>query len=179
MRLSGFVEDHELALRYAAADAFVALSEYEGFGLPALEAAARGLPLVVGRPPSQGEIFRDAALLVDPRDEHAIAQALDRALGDTHHAGRPGRVRPGARRAPLLGRDRAPDARDTARRRRSMSVAPRVAVVVVSFETRDTLVAALGALERHAGLPIETVVVDNASSDGSTDACGRAFPACA
>jgi glycosyltransferase involved in cell wall biosynthesis len=83
VRLSGFVEDHALALRYAAADAFVALSEYEGFGLPALEAAARGLPLVVGRAPSQGEIFRDAALLVDSRNEADIARALGQALGDT------------------------------------------------------------------------------------------------
>ena len=82
VRCTGFVEDPELVLRYAAADAFVSLSEYEGFGLPALEAAARGLPLVLGRAPSQGEIFREAALLVDPRDEAAVAQALDRALGD-------------------------------------------------------------------------------------------------
>jgi glycosyltransferase involved in cell wall biosynthesis len=82
VRFSGFVEDPELALRYAAADAFVSLSEYEGFGLPALEAAARGLPLVIGRAPSQGEIFRDAALLVDPRNEQQVADALARALGD-------------------------------------------------------------------------------------------------
>ena len=82
VRFSGFVGDPELALRYAAADAFVSLSEYEGFGLPALEAAARGLPLVLGRAPSQGEIFREAALLVDPRDEAAVTQALDRALAD-------------------------------------------------------------------------------------------------
>jgi glycosyltransferase involved in cell wall biosynthesis len=82
VRLSGFVDDRALALRYAAADAFVSLSEYEGFGLPALEAAAHELPLVVGRPPSLGEIFREAALVVDPRDESAIAHALDRVLGD-------------------------------------------------------------------------------------------------
>jgi glycosyltransferase involved in cell wall biosynthesis len=82
VRFPGFVEDRDLALRYAAADAFVSLSEYEGFGLPALEAAARGLPLVVGRAPSQGEIFREAALLVDSRDEAEVAHALDRALGD-------------------------------------------------------------------------------------------------
>jgi glycosyltransferase involved in cell wall biosynthesis len=81
-RLSGFVDDAALSLRYAAADAFVALSEYEGFGLPALEAAGRGVPLVVGRPPSLGEIFRGAALLVEPRDETAIAAALDRVLSD-------------------------------------------------------------------------------------------------
>jgi glycosyltransferase involved in cell wall biosynthesis len=82
VRLSGFVEEWELADRYAAADAAVFLSEYEGFGLPALEAAARGLPLVVARAPALGEVFRDAALLVDPRDETAISAALDRVLSD-------------------------------------------------------------------------------------------------
>ena len=41
------------------------------------------MPLVVGRAPSQGEIFRDAALLVDPRDETAVAAALDRASSRT------------------------------------------------------------------------------------------------
>lgn len=82
VRLAGYVDDLGLALRYAAADAFVALSEYEGFGLPALEAAARGVPLVVGRAPSQGEIFKDAALLVEPRDEEAVATAVHRVLTD-------------------------------------------------------------------------------------------------
>ena len=82
VRLSGFVEDEAIAARYAAADAAVFLSEYEGFGLPALECAARGIPLVVGRAPAQGEIFRDAAVLVDPRDETEVAAALHRVLTD-------------------------------------------------------------------------------------------------
>jgi glycosyltransferase involved in cell wall biosynthesis len=82
VRLSGFVDDAALADRYAAADAAVFLSEYEGFGLPALEAAARGVPLVVSRAPSLGEVFRGAALLVDPRDETEIAATLGRVLGD-------------------------------------------------------------------------------------------------
>jgi glycosyltransferase involved in cell wall biosynthesis len=82
VRLSGFVEDEALADRYAAADAAVFLSEYEGFGLPALEAASRGIPLVLSPAPSLGEIFRGAALLADPRDETAVAAALDRVLSD-------------------------------------------------------------------------------------------------
>jgi glycosyltransferase involved in cell wall biosynthesis len=82
VRLSGFVDEDGLADRYAAADAAVFLSEYEGFGLPAMEAAARGVPLVVGRAPSLGEIFHEAALLVDPRDETGVAVALDRSLTD-------------------------------------------------------------------------------------------------
>jgi glycosyltransferase involved in cell wall biosynthesis len=82
VRLSGFVGDAELAERYAAADAAVFLSEYEGFGLPALEAAARGVPLVVSRHPSLGEVFGEAALLVEPRDESAVAAAIDALLRD-------------------------------------------------------------------------------------------------
>jgi glycosyltransferase involved in cell wall biosynthesis len=88
VRLSGFVDEAGLADRYAAADAAVFLSEYEGFGLPALEAAARGVPLVTSRAPSLGEIFREAALLVEPRDETAVATALDRILRDVSLAGR-------------------------------------------------------------------------------------------
>jgi glycosyltransferase involved in cell wall biosynthesis len=80
VRLSGFVDEQALADRYAAADAAVFLSEYEGFGLPALEAASRGLPMVVSRSPSLGEIFGRAAILVSPRDESAVAKALHRVL---------------------------------------------------------------------------------------------------
>jgi glycosyltransferase involved in cell wall biosynthesis len=83
VRLSGYVDEPGLADRYAAADAAVFLSEYEGFGLPALEAAARGVPLVVSRAPALGEVFAEAALRVDPRDETAVARALDQALTDT------------------------------------------------------------------------------------------------
>jgi glycosyltransferase involved in cell wall biosynthesis len=82
VRLSGFVSDAALADRYAAADVAIFLSEYEGFGLPALEAAARGVPLVLSRDPSLGEVFKGAALLVDPRDPDAVAGAVARVLED-------------------------------------------------------------------------------------------------
>ena len=82
MRLSGFVDEAGLADRYAAADVAVFLSEYEGFGLPALEAAARGVPLVASRAPALGEIFGEAALLVEPRDEPQVAGAIDQLLRD-------------------------------------------------------------------------------------------------
>jgi glycosyltransferase involved in cell wall biosynthesis len=82
VRLDGFVDDAALALRYAAADVAVFLSDYEGFGLPALEAMARGVPVVASRAPSLGEIFGEAALLVEPRDERDVAGAIERILGD-------------------------------------------------------------------------------------------------
>jgi glycosyltransferase involved in cell wall biosynthesis len=81
-RLSGFVGEATLADLYAAADVAVFLSEYEGFGLPALEAMARGIPVVTSTRPALGEVFGEAALLVDPRDAPAVAAALDLVLRD-------------------------------------------------------------------------------------------------
>jgi GT2 family glycosyltransferase len=57
-----------------------------------------------------------------------------------------------------------------------VSGAPRLAVVVVSFEARDTLLAGLDALRAHASIPLELVVVDNASRDGSADAVRERHP---
>ena len=57
-----------------------------------------------------------------------------------------------------------------------MSGTPRVAVVVVSFEARETLLAGLDSVRTHASVPLELVVVDNASSDGSAAAVRAAHP---
>jgi len=76
VRFVGFVSEQALADHYAAADVALALSEYEGFGLPALEALARGVPLVLGDRPAQNELFAEAALAVEPRDHVAIAGAV-------------------------------------------------------------------------------------------------------
>jgi glycosyltransferase involved in cell wall biosynthesis len=78
--LSGFVTDAELAERYAAADVAVFLSEYEGFGLPALEAMARGVPVVVSDRPSLSEVFGEAAAVVPPRDPARVAAMLSAVL---------------------------------------------------------------------------------------------------
>jgi len=80
VRVSGFVDDAGLADRYAAADVFVYLSEYEGFGLPVLEAMARGVPVITSARPATGEVFADAALLVEPTDSAAVADAIDGVL---------------------------------------------------------------------------------------------------
>jgi GT2 family glycosyltransferase len=58
----------------------------------------------------------------------------------------------------------------------SPSGSPRVCAVVVSFNTRDHLLRCLASLEA-VRLPLEVVVVDNASADGSAEAVGARFPA--
>src|SRR5207247_3206720 len=82
VHVSGFISDTELSARYAAADVVVYLSEYEGFGLPVLEALSRGVPVVTTRRPATGEIFEGAALLAEPDDPREISTRLRTLLGD-------------------------------------------------------------------------------------------------
>ncbi|MBN2369730.1 MAG: glycosyltransferase family 4 protein [Vicinamibacteria bacterium] len=82
VRVSGFVDEAGLAARLSAADVFVSLSDYEGFGLTALEAMARGIPVVAADRLSLSEICGEAAWLVDPGDISQIAAAIVSLLSD-------------------------------------------------------------------------------------------------
>ncbi len=72
----GFVDDADLPALYAAADLFVYVSLYEGFGLPLLEAMACGTPVIGSNVSSLPEVIGDVGLQVDPRDVDAIANAM-------------------------------------------------------------------------------------------------------
>ena len=75
-----YVPDEDLPALFAACDAFVFPSLYEGFGLPPLEAMACGAPVVASNTSALPEILGDAALLVNPREVGAIADAIERVI---------------------------------------------------------------------------------------------------
>jgi glycosyltransferase involved in cell wall biosynthesis len=68
----------EVAALYRGALALVYPSLWEGFGLPVLEAMAAGAPVIASARSSIPEVAGEAALLVDPEDEVALAGALER-----------------------------------------------------------------------------------------------------
>lgn len=80
-QLGAFPEEDKPAL-YAAAWAFVFPSVYEGFGLDPLEALACGTPVACSHATSLPEVVGEAAALFDPRDEEALATALERVCLD-------------------------------------------------------------------------------------------------
>ena len=69
VRFLGWVDPAELEGLYAAAACFVFPSLMEGFGLPVLEAMARGMPVACSGRGALGEVAGDAALLFDPQSE--------------------------------------------------------------------------------------------------------------
>jgi glycosyltransferase involved in cell wall biosynthesis len=77
-----YVAQEDLPRLLSAAVAFVFPSLYEGFGLPVLEAMACGTPVITSNISSLPEIAGGAALLVDPRQEEELAQAMARVLED-------------------------------------------------------------------------------------------------
>lgn len=79
---TGWVDDADLEGLYALADAAVYPSLFEGFGMPALEAMARGVPLACSNATSLPEVTGDAAVLFDPRDVGAMRAAIRRVLDD-------------------------------------------------------------------------------------------------
>ena len=78
----GYVPDADLPHLYRGADALALLSLYEGFGLPALEAMASGVPVMVSNVGSLPEVVGDAGISVPPTDDQAIENALGRLLSD-------------------------------------------------------------------------------------------------
>ncbi|MCU0501939.1 MAG: glycosyltransferase family 4 protein [Anaerolineae bacterium] len=78
----GYVEEADLPALLSGALALVFPSLYEGFGIPVLEAGACGVPVITSKTSSLPEVAGDAALLVDPHDVDAIADALLRIATD-------------------------------------------------------------------------------------------------
>lgn len=91
------VTDEMLCTLYERCLAFVFPSLYEGFGLPALEAMARGAPVLASNRASLPEVVGDAGVLFDPTSAGDLAAALNRLI-----------VQPSwARELGLRGRERA------------------------------------------------------------------------
>lgn len=80
--LTGRVSEADKQALYQHATIAIAPSSSEGFGLPILEAMARGIPVIASNRTSHPEVAGDAALLVEPNEE-AIAAAILRLAADS------------------------------------------------------------------------------------------------
>jgi glycosyltransferase involved in cell wall biosynthesis len=105
VRYLGHVDEPTLTALYESASVLAFPSLYEGFGLPLLEAMAKGVPAVVGAAGALPELALGAAIAVQPDDVNAIAGALERLLSDETLRAKLGEE--GKRRAASFTWDRA------------------------------------------------------------------------
>ena len=80
--LTDTISHEEKLACYRAADAFVCLSEHEGFKVPVVEAMHFGIPVVAYASSAVPETVADAGLLLDDKDPFVVATAVDRVLRD-------------------------------------------------------------------------------------------------
>ena len=108
VELMGELDPESVDSAYAAADLYVSASVYEGYGMALLDAVAFGLPIVAARGGAVGEVLPlDAALLVPPGDDEALATILRQVLSDAD-------LRAGLRSGAIGARSALPRWRDTA-----------------------------------------------------------------
>lgn len=97
IKLIGFVDPADKPTLYQNASLFVYLSFYEGFGLPALEAMASGVPVITSNRSSLPEVTGTAAYLVNPHRPDEIAQGIKFLL--SHPSARAEAIKNGLARA--------------------------------------------------------------------------------
>jgi len=97
VRWLGLVDNESLEKLYRASMCLIFTSKVEGFGMPVIEAMARSCPVVACRATAIPEVAGDAALLVEPSDAVAFANAANRLLTSAETRDR--LVRRGAERA--------------------------------------------------------------------------------
>jgi glycosyltransferase involved in cell wall biosynthesis len=83
IQVLGYVPDSELEQLYQRAAIFAFPSLDEGFGMPVLDAMARGVPVLTSNVSAMPEVAGGAALLVDPRDTSSIGAGLRRLADDS------------------------------------------------------------------------------------------------
>jgi len=77
---TNYVPEEDLVALYSGCQVFVYPSLYEGFGLPILEAMSCGAPVITSNNSSMEEVAKNAAILIDPRNEKQIAKAIEFVL---------------------------------------------------------------------------------------------------
>ncbi len=181
----------ELQRWYAACDLLLMTSVFEGVPYVVFEAMAMGLPVVAPALPGNRELLGDGAALVEPRDSvPAYAEALARLIedaGEREERAREGRERVRERFSlrrmaddhgdlytRLLPEGTPPPPEEPREetpirfRDRPLFGTPLVSVVIPHFNQGRVLVECLEAIRAQTYPAIETVVVDDASSEADT-----------
>lgn len=75
---AGYIDDNDLPILYSNAEWFVFTSQYEGFGLPPLEAMQCGCPVITSNNSSLPEVVGDAGIMIDWDSDEQHVEAYEK-----------------------------------------------------------------------------------------------------
>ncbi len=81
---AGYIDDEDLAPLYSGAEWFIYTSQYEGFGLPPLEAMSCGCPVITSNNSSLPEVVGDAGIMIDWDSDEQHIQAYEKYYFDSN-----------------------------------------------------------------------------------------------
>ncbi|MCR5620897.1 MAG: glycosyltransferase [Treponema sp.] len=180
-----YISDGELAALYGESDAYISSSFAEGFGLPVVEAASCGIPLILRDIPVFRELGGEGAFYFSADSEQALASALEEWIA-RYAEGKvplPGiKWRSWRNCAEDICRTILPDYTPSVPggacgRKGAGKAACDVSVIIVNYNTCALLHDCLVSLyEKTEELDFEVIVSDNGSIDDSVDMVRKDFP---
>lgn len=171
---AGYVDDEDLEILYSNAEWFIYTSQYEGFGMPPLEAMNCGCPVITSNNTSLPEVVGDAGIMIDYDSEQQHIQAYENYFYNPEL--RKIYSEKGLERAKMFSWEKAVDIIinkmiEVENKKRQT---PLVTVITATYnliknKRRDFFIQNLESVHNQTYKNIEHIVIDGASTDGTLD----------
>lgn len=171
---AGYIEDKDLEILYSNAEWFIYTSQYEGFGMPPLEAMSCGCPVITSNNSSLPEVVGNAALMIDwDNDEQHIA-AYEKYYFNKEYREQMGQK--GLERAKMFSWEKTVDSilKKMNEVEQKKSQTPLVTIITATYNLllnsrKNWFIQNLESVRNQTYNNIEHIIIDGASTDGTLD----------
>lgn len=171
---AGYVDDEDLEVLYSNAEWFVYTSQYEGFGMPPLEAMACDCPVITSNNSSLPEVVGDAGIMMDYDSDEQHVAAYEKYYYDEDF--RKEMADKGLARSKIFSWEKAADiiVNKMMEVERKKSAQPLVTIVTVTYNLikqgrKDWFIQNLESVRSQTYPNIEHIIIDGASTDGTLE----------
>lgn len=171
---AGYVADEDLEILYSNAEWFVYTSQYEGFGMPPLEAMACGCPVITSNNSSLPEVVGDAGIMIDFDSDEQHIKAYEKYYFDDGY--RQQMARKGLERSKLFSWTAAANiiVKQMQAVEAKKAKQPLVTVITATYNLlqngrEKTFKQCVESVQKQTYPNIEHIVIDGASTDGTLE----------
>lgn len=171
---AGYIDDEDLEVLYSNAEWFVYTSQYEGFGMPPLEAMACACPVITSNNSSLPEVVGDAGIMIDYDSDEQHIEAYEKYYFDNNF--RQEMAQKGLERSKLFSWDKAVEIilNKMYEVEAKKAQQPLVTIITPSFNLlkdgrKEWFIQNLESVRNQTYPNIEHIVIDGASTDGTIE----------